>query len=194
VSAEDRRKWDAKHGERGVPGEPSSSVVALEGFLPRTGRALDVAGGAGRHALWLARRGLDVTLVDVSPVALDIARAHAGGLRLTTQLFDADNLDDNDSVDGEPLPSGPWDLIFCSYFLDRRVYRTFAALLAPGGTLVVDHPTIANLERHPSPAAAHLLDPGELPGFAAGLEILFSDEGWTAEGRHEARLVARRSI
>jgi len=62
---------------------------------------------------------------------------------------------------------------------------------------VVDHPTIVNLERHPSPAAPHLLEPGELPGFAAGLDILFYEEGWTPRGspeaRHEARLVARRT-
>jgi len=62
---------------------------------------------------------------------------------------------------------------------------------------VVDHPTIANLERHPSPAAPHLLDAGELPAFAAGLDVLFYEEGWTPdrsdEARHEARLVARRT-
>lgn len=184
MSDADRRKWDAKHAERGLPGEPQPSVVALERFLPSAGRALDVAGGSGRYALWLARRGLEVTLVDVSPVALDIARRHATGLGLITQVLD---------VDDEPLPVGPWDLIFCAHFLDRRVYRTFVALLAPGGTLVVDHPTIRNLERHPSPAAPHLLDNGELPTFAAGLEILFYEESWIPEGRHEARLVARRT-
>ncbi len=188
MSDADRRKWDQKHGERGAPGDPQPPVVALEGFLPRAGRALDVAGGSGRYALWLARRGLDVTLVDVSPVALDIARRHAAGLSLTTRVLD---------VDDEPLPVGPWDLVFCAHFFDRRVYRTFSALLAPGGTLVVDHPTVANLERHASPSAAYLLEPGELPGFATGLEILFYEEGWTSpdgdDARHEARLVARRT-
>src|SRR5262249_24605718 len=119
-----------------------------------------------------------------SPVALDIARRSAPGLALTTRVLD---------VDDEPLPVGPWDLVFCAHFFDRRVYRTFSALLAPGGTLVVDHPTVANLERHPSPAPPHLLAPGELPGFAAGVEIVFHEEGWTVEGRHEARLVARRT-
>src|SRR5262249_60321588 len=102
VSADDRRKWDAKHGERGAPGEPSAALVRLESFLPRAGRALDVAGGAGRHALWLACRGLDGTLADISPVALDIACAHAGNLSLRSHLFDADV---------EPLPAGPWDLL-----------------------------------------------------------------------------------
>src|SRR5262249_12846260 len=148
------------------------------------GRALDVAGGAGRHALWLAQRGLDVTLADISPVALDIACAHAGNLSLRSHLFDADV---------EPLPAGPWDLLVCLHFFDRRLYRTFAGLLAPGGMLVVVHPTIVNLKRHPSPAAPHLLGPGELPTFASGLMILLADEGWTPEGRHEARLVARRT-
>ena len=34
---------------------------------------VDIAGGAGANALWLARRGLDVTLADISPVGLALA-------------------------------------------------------------------------------------------------------------------------
>jgi tellurite methyltransferase len=183
MSEADRQRWDARHAERGVPGEPSASVVALAEWMPAAGSALDLAGGAGWHALWLARRGLAVTLADISPVALAIARVHSGDLPVTTVALDLD--------DGE-LPPGPWDLILVAHFVDRRVYGMLPSLLAPGGTLVVVHPTIINLERNPSPAAPFLLEPGELASFARGLEVLVSDEGWTTEGRHEARLVARR--
>jgi hypothetical protein len=65
-------------------------------------------------------------------------------------------------------------------------------LLAPGGVLAVVHPTRKNLARHPSPAERYLLDEGELGTFMSGLDVVRSEEGWSAEERHEARLVARR--
>ena len=54
----DRRRWDARYRahELGLR-QPSGSLVALADLMPQGGRALDVAGGTGRHALWLARRG-----------------------------------------------------------------------------------------------------------------------------------------
>jgi SAM-dependent methyltransferase len=175
-------KWNERWKERGAPGEPSSFLRELDDLLPRVGRALDVAGGAGRHALWLARRGLDVTLVDISDEALAIARA-AGEPRLTTLALDLDH---------QPLPAGPFDLITLFFFLDRRVYAELPMRLAPGGMVIVVHPTRTNLERHASPAAQFLLAPGELPRLVPGVEILRHEEYWSAEGRHEARLVARR--
>jgi SAM-dependent methyltransferase len=159
--------------------------VALAPLLPPRGRALDVAGGAGRHALWLARRGLAVTLADVSGVALAIAadRARAEGLRLATVELD---------LEAAPLPAGPWDVIVCAYFLDRRLLAALPAALAPGGLLAVAHATRRNLERHPRPGPSHVLEEGELPSLVRGVEVLSYEEGWLESGRHEARLVARR--
>lgn len=182
MSAGDRLRWNVRWKERGAPGAPSSFLPAIADLLPREGRALDVAGGAGRNALWLARRGLRVTLVDISEEALAIARA-AGEPRLETLALDLDH---------QPLPAGPFDVVLLCYFLDRRVYAELPARLAPGGLVVVVHPTMKNLERHASPAAQHLLDPGELPRLVPGVEILHYDERWSDEGRHEARLVGRR--
>jgi SAM-dependent methyltransferase len=148
--------------------------------LPRRGRALDAAGGAGRHTLWLASRGLDVTLVDVSDVAVTLARA-AG-------IADARVWD----LEEQGAPPGPWDLILSFHYLHRPLFAAYAEALAPGGMLVVVQPTRRNLERHPRPPAPFLLDEGELPRLVPGLELLRYDEGWLEEGRHEARLLARR--
>ena len=57
---------------------------------------------------------------------------------------------------------------------------------------MVVHPTRSNLRRHTRPGPRHLLGDGELPGLVRGLEVLRYEEGWTEQGRHEARLVARR--
>ncbi len=188
----DREKWNARYRESPGEGEPSPFLTSLHELLPRRGRALDVAGGTGRHALWLARRGLEVTIADVSDVGLSIAAAEAAraGLPLTTVQID---------LERSPLPPGPWDLILCFNYLHRPLFESFARELAPGGLLVVAHPTRSNLQRHARPSAAHLLDDGELRGLmrspAPGivLELVRFDEGWTESGRHEARGLARSS-
>ena len=181
----DRDRWNARYrAEDGVP-PPSPWLDTLDPLLPRFGRALDVGGGSGRNALWLARRGLTVTLADISPVALERAarEARASGLSLATVEVD---------LEAGPPPSGPWDVVLCLYFLHRPMLAAVPALLAPGGLLIVAHATRTNLERHPRPGPRHVLEDGELPGLVRSLEILRSEEGWLEGGRHEARVVARK--
>jgi SAM-dependent methyltransferase len=185
MSEAEREAWNARHGDAAEPGQPSAFLLSLDAVLPRSGRALDVAGGRGRHALWLARRGLDVTLADVSDVAISIAasEARAAGLDIQTLRMD---------LTASPrLPPGPWDLLVSFYFLSRPLFATYAEALAPGGWLVVAHPTKTNLTRHVRPNPEYVLENGELVAFASGLEVLAYDEAWFEEGRHEARLVAR---
>jgi tellurite methyltransferase len=66
----------------------------------------------------------------------------------------------------------------------------FSQVLAPGGLLVFAQPTRSNLQRNPHPSARFLLEDGELPQLLRGLKVISYTEGWTEEGRHEARLVA----
>lgn len=181
----DREKWNARYLEEDVPADPSPFLTTLDALLPRRGRALDVGGGAGRNALWLAARGLDVTLADVSDVALERAAlaARSQGLALSTLRVD---------LEASPLPRGPWDLVLCTYFLHRPLFAAFARELAPGGWLVVAHATRTNLERHARPGPAHVLEDGELPALVPGLEVVRYEEGWLESGRHEARVVARK--
>jgi tellurite methyltransferase len=185
MSQDDREHWNARYREGAKDHDPSPFLEGLDDLLPRRGRALDVAGGAGRHALWLARRGLAATLADVSDVALATAAraAAAEGMPLATVQVD---------LEREPLPAGPWDVVTVFYFLQRSLFPAITGALAPGGLLVVAHPTRSNLARHPRPGADHLLDDGELPALVGGLEIVSYEEGWCDSGRHEARLVARR--
>jgi tellurite methyltransferase len=187
MAVADRDQWDARHRERGEPGEPSPFLRSILATLPTRGRALDVAGGAGRHSLLLSRPGLEVTLCDISPEGLAIAAAAAGakGLSLTTVARD---------LEEEPLPEGPFDVVLCFHFLDRRVYAGLADVLSPGGTLIVVHPTRTNLERHAHPGPRHLLEPGELPGLLPGIDVVRHEEAWLDEGRHEARLVGRAPL
>jgi SAM-dependent methyltransferase len=186
VSEIDREKWDRKYAERGrATREPSAFLVSLDSLLPRSGRALDVAGGCGRHAIWLARRGLDVTLADVSAVGLDLARADANEAGVTLSYCQVD-------LEREPLLAGPWHVIVDFHFLLRGLFPSLAQELAVGGVLVFCHQTRTNLQRHAKPPEAFLLEDGELPGLVTGLEVVRYDERWHEEGRHEARLIAVR--
>lgn len=187
MSAADREKWNARYAAAAdeAPREPSRVLVELAEYLPAAGRALDIAGGAGRHSLWLARRGLEVTLLDVSAEGLAIARRRAAteGLRLETLERD---------VEAAGLPAGPWDLILCVCYLCRHLFDQFPEVLAPGGTLVVIQPTKKNLERHPKPPAGYLFEEGELMRGIRGLDLVHTAEGWLADERHDAVLVARK--
>jgi SAM-dependent methyltransferase len=182
----DRQKWNAKYTAEEAPREPSHGLVALDRNLPRSGRALDVACGAGRHGIWLAQRGLDVTVADISAVALKLAQERAAERGVTISPLEID-------LEQQPIPTGPWNLIVSVCYLQRPILAAYPTALAPGGVLVVIQPTKRNLERHAKPPLDFLLDEGELPRLVGGLEIVHYQEGWSADDRHDAVLVARKA-
>jgi SAM-dependent methyltransferase len=101
------------------------------------GRVLDVGAGAGRHALALQARGLEVVAIDVSPIAVSLCRAR--GVR-DARVFDVMQLDSEQMM-------GRFDTIFFGMqtigvaggvgTLGRLLER-LASVLAPGGELIVD--------------------------------------------------------
>ncbi|WP_327052246.1 class I SAM-dependent methyltransferase [Halomicrococcus gelatinilyticus] len=92
--------------------EFENTVDYLDRYLPDAGRVLDAGGGAGRYACWLAERGYDVTLVDLSSEQVAIAREKADerGLvdRVTAERGDVRDLDfDDDGFDAVCCLGGP---------------------------------------------------------------------------------------
>jgi tellurite methyltransferase len=181
----DRERWDriwrdAGHRDGGLP----DWLDALDEQLPRAGRALDVAAGAGRVAVYWARRGLETLAVDLSPEGLRRAlhAAHSRGLVLETRALD---------LESQPLPKGPFTAISVFHYLQRDLFRKLAERLAPGGVLACEIATVRNLERHAKPSRRFLLEPNELLALCAPLEIVFYREGWQDESCL-ARILARR--
>ncbi|MEM9456338.1 MAG: class I SAM-dependent methyltransferase [Myxococcota bacterium] len=186
MAQEDRERWNAKYRAGSHASEvASSALVELAAWVPAQGRGLDVAGGMGRNALWLARRGLDMTVVDISEVALARVVERAGQARLDLKVAAMD-------LEVDPLPSGPFSLVLCCDYLQRSLVSAVAEVLAVGGRLLWIHPLEANLERHPKPGRRHLLSPGEARGLveSAGLRVVVAEEGWVGEGA-AARCLAR---
>ncbi|MEB3981728.1 class I SAM-dependent methyltransferase [Mycobacterium sp. 663a-19] len=168
---EDRRRWDERHTSQGpAPAgavEPPAVFAGHAQEFPTAGRALDVACGQGRGAVWLARRGLHVWGVDVSAVAIDQARdlAERNGVADRCR-FDVVDLDGG-------LPDGPpVDVILCHKFRDRRLDRAMMGRLAPGGLLAIA--VLSEVGAAPGPFRAAA---GELPAAFAGLDVIAADEG-----------------
>lgn len=126
--------WDRRYTEHGSVwgGAPNRWVEQEVAELP-AGRALDLACGEGRNAVWLARRGWRVVAVDFSVVALDKGRAlegAAGGIEWVHA--DATSFEPAEHVDLALL---------CYFQLEatarREAVRHAAAALRPGGVLLV---------------------------------------------------------
>ncbi|AUG75071.1 methyltransferase [Kitasatospora sp. MMS16-BH015] len=134
----DSQAWDARYAVAASMwgAEPNRWVVRELGALA-AGRALDLASGEGRNALWLAGRGWRVTAVDFSEVAVDRARQLAEAAEVTERL----TVLRADLLDYRPTPGG-YDLVLIAYLhlpaaQRRGVLRRAAEALAPGGTLLV---------------------------------------------------------
>jgi tellurite methyltransferase len=171
----DRERWNERYsaGEHGTM--PDEWLVSCSRMLKpsRPGaRALDLACGAGRHALWLAELGYAVDAWDISDVGLDVLareleRLQASGMpvRVTPRQLD---------VETATIPPNAYDLILDAFFLDRRLFGQMIAALRSGGLLVVR--TLMRRSAHEHRNPAYLLEPGELRMSFAALDILYDDE------------------
>jgi tellurite methyltransferase len=157
--------------------------AAIEGVRP--GLALDVACGAGRHALFLAERGWHVVAVDGSSVGVERMMAEAER-RGVADRIDARVADLESSPRGFAVEPGAYDLVCDFYFLDRALLDELRAGVRPGGLFVA-----AIHVEDPDTQADHgyLLAPGELEETVRGwgFTVVASREGATREeGHHRA--------
>ena len=190
-----RERWNERYARDGVEPfahAPSDWLVAHRALLAGGGgRALDVACGGGRNALYLAQLGYEVDAIDVSDVAIDAlhaaVREHA--LPIAPRVVD---------LEREPLPPGPYDAIVVFNSLQRELFDALPGALGPGGLLLYETLSRAHVdELGHSFDPAYLLEPGELLGAFPTLEIVEHREGVVGEPgaqRAVASLVARRPV
>lgn len=170
MAGQDRLRWDAVYSERRDQPFPPPDPLLLQ-FAPPTdgGRALDVAGGLGQNALWLAEQGYMVDLIDISRAALTRAQeemARRGGRGVNFIQADLDRAE---------LEAQTYDLIAVFRFLDRDLFPTLRAAVKPGGRII--YQTFNTRYRPPQPFNPdHLLRIGELAGIFADWRILHLSE------------------
>jgi SAM-dependent methyltransferase len=175
---DDRERWNTKFlaGEAQSV-EPDPLLVEVCANLT-PGRALDLAGGAGRHALWLAQRGWHAVLSDISDEGLAIAakRAEEAGVALTLRREPA----------AETLAwasdSERFDLIVVFWCLLRDQFPALPSLLTPGGLLVYKTYTTEHVRYTEGHSLQTALDPGELrAAFPALNTIRYRETNGVAE-------------
>lgn len=165
---------------------PARWLVDHAHVLPATGDALDVASGSGRHAFWLAARGLTTLAIDRSPTAIAEIRQTARRLHLPLRAEIVD-LETDDAT----LPAAAFDLIVVVHYLHRALFPALRAALKPGGLLVYETFTRGQALLGKPTNPAFLLEPGELRCLAEPLEVLVEREG-EFEGRMLASVIAVR--
>ena len=143
---EDERSWDALYEDkpRVWSGNPNPQLVAEAGSL-QPGRALDLGCGEGADAVWLARRGWEVTALEVSGVALGRAASHARDAGVAVRWVHAGLVE-------ATLPPAGFDLVSAQYpallrTSDAAAERALLAAVAPGGVLLFVHHADADTER-----------------------------------------------
>jgi tellurite methyltransferase len=179
MSDQDRIRWDERWLAReGDPSKVHPVMLKLDELLSnqtldaKIGAALDIACGRGQNSLYLADLGYFVTGIDISQVALDKARVEAEASQLASRtLFVQMDLDE------DRLPSGPFDLICVTRFLDRRLLPAMRQAIKPGGNIiyVTRHPGI--LKEYPNTQSSFLLEEGEMLNWFPGWKVHLYHEG-----------------
>ncbi len=200
MSEADRKKWDHRYrlGQNHRARCKPSALLAQ--WLPQLepagtpARALDVACGLGRNAVYLARQGWRVDAVDISQVALDrlAARAAAASLDITCTALDLESEAGLSAL----LDTPQYDLAVVFRYTNLTLIQSLARALRPGGYLLVEEHLVTDAEvvgpRNPRFRVA----PGALRDAAGGLSVMAYSEGLVTDpdGRMVAlaQLVARR--
>jgi len=150
--------------------EPARFLVENIGLLPR-GKALDVAMGNGRNAIYLARAGFEVEGVDRSEATVSEAQeaARQTGVTIRAQVAD---LEGNYRIAG-----GAYDLIICFHYLHRPLIPQIRDGLRPGGMVVYETFTV-DQPRYGKPSNPdYLLKYNELLDLFRGFRCLRYREG-----------------
>lgn len=137
----DAQEWDSRYAgsDRVWSAAPNAWVATtIRGWF--TGRALDLGAGEGRHAVWLAALGWQVTAVDFSAVGIERGRSGAQDLGVEVDWVVAD------VRSWEPPAGATFDLVLLAYLhLEDDVLARARGWLAPGGALVVLGHALRNL-------------------------------------------------
>ena len=166
----------AAHHAKSTDPVPSRFLTQQLHRLPK-GRALDVASGNGRHALYLAAHGFEVEAIDRdrdSLANLSAAAAKRHLSHLTVKQVDLERLTD----ERPEFPPDTYDAIVVCFYLHRPLFPWLVEALKPQGVLLYETFTIDNYVRYRHPRRWEFcLAQNELLRLTSSLRVLSYDEG-----------------
>ena len=174
----DQARWNDKFGKKGfaLGKEPNPFLKKHIRLLPK-GKALDIASGEGRNAVFLAQHGFEVDAVDISEKGVRKAKklAREKGVKMNIFLVDLDQY---------PIEKERYELIANFYFLKRHLIPRIKKGLKKGGkvifeTYLLEHRTLGI---GGPKQAKYFLKPNELLRLFKDFRILFYREGIFREG------------
>jgi tellurite methyltransferase len=181
------RNWDQHFADPAhVESAADPLLIQAADFVP-PGRALDLACGPGRHAIYLARLGWQVTAVDSSAVAIKLLRARSTGLAIDARHADLER--------GEfVIEPNAYQLICDFLYLQRDLFPQIREGVHPGGVFVgaihLVQEGCTETPRNPD----FRLHPGELRSIFDGWKVAYYSEGGEpGRSRRTARIIARRA-
>ena len=151
---------------------PAGAIVRIASELP-PGRAIDIACGTGRHAIWLHERGWQLTALDRNVEAIaELVRRYPG---IEARVAD---------LEQRPvaLGCGAYDLAICWLYFQRDLYPVIREAVRPGGIAAMS----ALLQ------GRFAADPGELRSSFANWEVLHEAEVEHGPGKRASELIVRR--
>lgn len=199
LSQTDKDRWDARYrsGAYQARRHPSALLAywleRLE-FTSAPGKAVDIACGAGRNSLYLARRGWRVDAIDISAVALERLRTVAEAENLSINCVERDLEPTAGTLGG--LEGAHYDLAVMMRYTDTVLTEALTRAIVPGGYLIAEmHLQTSEPVAGPSRPRFRVAT-GALRRAAAALHVIHSYEGRVTDpdGRTVAlaQLVGRR--
>ena len=174
-------KWNTKYANSELTHPVPAAVLVQEpNWLPKSGKALDLACGLGANARWLVARGLTVSAWDISTTAIELLRSSAQANNLTAEVRD---------VITHPPEADSFDVIVVSRFLDRSLCPALTRALTPGGVLFYQTfiTGLANKD--------YMLAPDELPTLFPELTVrMYQETSLNDQYKSEALFVGQRVV
>jgi tellurite methyltransferase len=172
---EQRLHWDQKYQEEMAsltkpdPFFLSAYRQFIEDSFPEAGVVLDLAGGLGRHALWLTSRGWRVSVVDISEVAINRLRQTALQLNLRLELFAL-------AANEYEFEPAKFDLIVLFYHLDRSLCEKIMSALKPGGFLICKTSLRWDSDKRSTSISLNPLERNEILSLVPDLSVMYHRE------------------
>lgn len=141
--SKDKTRWDKKYStEIYLFGKHPVKFLADHSHLLPKGKVLDVAMGEGRNGVYLATKGFDVTGVDISQEGLKKAHelAEANHVKIVTRVTDLESI---------TLEKNAYDVVVCTYYMQRNLFPQMKDALKPGGMIVVETYNMDYLKYNP---------------------------------------------